>query len=600
MTQTATNIPNGPFVELRTPAGLQRIPMGAEPVTIGRHSTNKVVLISDDMASRFHCVIERAEQGAFRVRDLDSRNGIKINGQQVKVALLLPGDVLSVGKSIMRVVIPGAAAPTAAQRQAAETSRKIQPGREPLPAAGGRARTAPATGRGGNDDERIAVDSDGDGFTPGGGGGSPEEVLRDLAESLPDRPFDTDDIALHNARGGVAHGSREDTSRKDTGGSEALNVLRLLLLVSFRIRASDIHIEPKNDNYSMRIRVDGNMVDVVKLTKEAGLKLTSLVKILCDIDISQRNIIQEGHFSARVPGRRVDYRVSFAPAMFGQKLVIRILDTANTPLHVSDMKLPPAMNEILMNAMQQEAGMILVCGPTGSGKTTTLYAVLRDIDVDQRNVVTIEDPVEIQLEGVTQIPVNEEQGNSFSALLRSVLRQDPDAILVGEIRDPETARIAMQAAITGHLVFSTVHSRDTVGTVFRLLDLGVEPYLVAQGLHLVLAQRLVRQLCPYCKKPVAATTEQQKKMTAAGIGTVKQIYTPGGCQRCLGTGFAGRRAIFELLGNNESLRDVILKNPTIGDIQKAAGPDFVKISTTGYGLVAEGACPFDEIDRAVS
>ncbi len=211
------------------------------------------------------------------------------------------------------------------------------------------------------------------------------------------------------------------------------------------------------------------MVDVVRLNKELGVKLLSAVKVISDIDIAQRNIVQEGHFSARVPTkkktemveRRVDYRVSFAPAMHGQKLVIRVLDTANAPLHIDDLQLPAKAREIIRRTGEQDAGMILVCGPTGSGKTTTLYAVLRDIDITQRNVVTIEDPVEIQLEGVSQIPVNDAQGNSFSALLRSVLRQDPDVILVGEIRDAETARVAVQAGMTGHLVFSTVHACAT-------------------------------------------------------------------------------------------------------------------------------------------
>jgi len=213
--------------------------------------------------------------------------------------------------------------------------------------------------------------------------------------------------------------------------------------------------------------------------------------------------------------------------------------------------------------------------------------------------VTIEDPVEIQLEGVTQIPVSEEKEKSFSQILRSVLRQDPDVILVGEIRDAETARIAMQAAITGHLVFSTVHTKDTIGTIFRLLDLGVEPYLIAQGLHIVLAQRLVRQLCPYCKKPTVPTDEQRKIMGAAGENLGK-IYAPNGCPRCLGTGFSGRRAFFEMLVNSDELRDVVLKSPSMGDIAKALAKNkFVSLQQSGYQLVAEGAVALGEIERTV-
>ncbi len=370
-------------------------------------------------------------------------------------------------------------------------------------------------------------------------------------------------------------------------------------MICFRTRASDIHIEPKQEDFSVRIRTDGSMVDVVRLPKDVGTKLTSLVKILCDIDISQRAIVQEGHFSANVVERRVDYRVSFAPAMFGQKLVVRILDTANTPYHVWDLQLPEWMYDDVMRAVKSDSGMILVCGPTGSGKTSTLYAVTRDIDVNERNVVTIEDPIEIQLDGVTQIPVSEEKGNTFSNLLRSVLRQDPDAILVGEIRDPETAKIALQAAITGHLVFSTIHAKDTVGTIFRLLDLGVEPYLVGSGLQLVLGQRLVRVLCPKCKEGVKPTEQQLNRMGEAGQG-LTQIYQPRGCPRCMNTGFSGRRAVFELLKTTDAMRDIIMKSPSLGDLQKALeGSKFVRLAQSGYQLVAQGATSIDEIERSM-
>jgi type II secretory ATPase GspE/PulE/Tfp pilus assembly ATPase PilB-like protein len=214
-------------------------------------------------------------------------------------------------------------------------------------------------------------------------------------------------------------------------------------------------------------------------------------------------------------------------------------------------------------------------------------------------VVTIEDPVEIQIEGVTQIPVNDDQGNSFSALLRSVLRQDPDVILVGEVRDAETARIAMQAAMTGHLVFSTVHAKDTIGTVFRLLDLGVEPFLVASGLHVVISQRLVRQLCPYCKKQLTPTPQQLARMGEAAAN-VRRIYAPVGCQRCLGTGYAGRRAIFELLRTSEKLREIILKSPSVSDIQSAlAGGRFARLTHSGYVLVAQGITSMEEVERLV-
>jgi general secretion pathway protein E len=372
-----------------------------------------------------------------------------------------------------------------------------------------------------------------------------------------------------------------------------------VLLIVTRSRATDIHMEPKGEFYQVRVRIDGSMVDVVRLPNEVGVKLNALVKIISDIDVTQKSIVQEGHFAAKVPGRKIDYRVSFAPSVFGQKLVIRVQDTALSPAKLKDLNLPDWMEKEVASIISQDQGMVLVCGPTGSGKTTTLYSLIRSSDTARKNFVTIEDPVEIQIDGVTQLPVDDAEGKSFSALLRSVLRQDPDSIMVGEIRDPETARIAMQAAITGHLVFSTVHTTGTIGTIFRLLDLGVEPYLIAQGLQIVLAQRLVRQLCPYCKKPVRPTAEQAARLPDGGKGITK-IYVPGGCPRCLSTGYSGRRAFFELLSSNDALREVIVKNPTMQDVEKAlVTTRFEKLQQTGYQLVAEGVVAFDEIEKAV-
>jgi general secretion pathway protein E len=563
-----------PYLDIQNAEGSRKLPLSDDPVTIGRHSTNKVVL-ADGQASRYHCVIEKVPEG-FRVRDLDSSNGTRLNGKVVKNAMLRDGDTVTVGKTAFRLVAPQ------------------------LAAAGASKGRGPAAVSNGDDDEyEVEVEVEEEPVEPQVGGADFEPTLIRVAESLADRKYNDFDIALINTRGQVAHPARTGAAPKKQEAREAVWILRQILLICFRTRASDIHVEPKQDDFSVRIRVDGSMVDVARLPKDMGVKLMSLVKIMCDIDIAQRNIVQEGHFSSRVPDRRVDYRVSFAPAMFGQKLVIRILDTANTPHHVWDLQMPEWMFKTVQDAMRQDSGMFLVCGPTGSGKTSTLYAVIRDIDTSERNVVTIEDPVEIQLDGVTQIPVNEAQGNTFAALLKSVLRQDPDAILVGEVRDPETARTALQAAITGHLVFSTVHAKDTIGTVFRLLDLGLEPYLVASGLQLVLAQRLVRQLCPTCKVSVAATPEQIKKMGPAGEGLTK-IYQPRGCPKCVGTGYIGRRGVFELLRTTEEMREVILKNPSMAEIQKAlASTQFVKLAESGYLLVAQGITAIEEVERSM-
>ncbi|MAE66919.1 MAG: hypothetical protein CMJ18_21890 [Phycisphaeraceae bacterium] len=342
------------------------------------------------------------------------------------------------------------------------------------------------------------------------------------------------------------------------------------------------------------------MVSILQMHASIARRLLRVVKVLADIDIALSKSVQDGHFSAWIGSRRVDYRVSYTPAMFGQKLVLRVLDLANAPTHLKDLKLPTWMERDVGQVVRQDSGMVLMCGPTGSGKTTTLYALIREIDVTLRNVITIEDPVEYQIEGVTQIPINESQGNSFSTMLRSVLRQDPDVILVGEIRDPETARIAMQAAITGHLVFSTVHAQDVIGTIFRLLNLGVESYLLASGLHLVLAQRLVRELCPHCKSPQKLSPADMMRLDRYGVTGVTKVYAPRGCSRCLDTGHIGRRAVFELLSANDDLRDAILADTQIQDMRKAIRSTmFASLRESGYRLVAEGVTTVEEIDRVV-
>ncbi|MGA3066437.1 MAG: ATPase, T2SS/T4P/T4SS family [Tepidisphaeraceae bacterium] len=584
------------FLDVKEANGQRRIPLEDGPLTIGRNFTNLLVL-DETQASRFHCVIEKGPEG-YAVRDLESRNGTRVNGTAVRAAVLYDGDVVSIGKTEMRLHIPSAAKPKAGAveddpfQQLADLVSGVTPAGSPA-------------------QEDISTDES-DGLeqtvieppqTTIVANNEYERVLRERAEALADRSFGENSITLINARGKPAY-----NAEKEVG--EAVIIIRLVLLICFRSRATDIHVEPRADEVLVRIRVDGQMVDVIHMNRELGVKLLSAVKVVSDIDIAQRNIVQEGHFAARVPGRsgsaagaerQVDYRVSFAPAMHGQKLVIRILDAANAPLHIDDLQLPAKAKEIIKKASSQESGMILVGGPTGSGKTTSLYAILRDIDVTQCNVVTIEDPVEIQLEGVTQIPVNEAQGNSFSALLRSVLRQDPDVILIGEIRDAETARVGVQAGMTGHLVFSTVHSRDALSAMFRLLDLGVEPYVLSSGLHLVVAQRLVRQLCRYCKIPHAPTPAQTKTLTEHGFPGVQKLYVSKGCRRCLNTGHLGRRAVFEVLVATPALREVILRNPTVEECRKALDPEsFISMADSGYRLVAEGVAAFDELEKSIA
>jgi len=286
--------------------------------------------------------------------------------------------------------------------------------------------------------------------------------------------------------------------------------------------------------------------------------------------------------------------------MHGQKLVMRVLDDRGAPAGINELGLAGYMEDRIKKVCEQDSGLILTCGPTGSGKTTTLYNCLRSIDRVSRNVITIEDPVEYQLDHVTQIPVDEHKGNTFGTMLRSVLRQDPDVILVGEIRDEETARTAMQAAMTGHLVFSSVHAKESITAVFRLLDLKVEPYLVANSLNLVLAQRLVRLLCSSCKQkmPVAPGVSTRLGRHLQGKTTT---FTSTGCGKCLRTGFRGRRAIFELLDFNDELRDMVLTSPSITGMKRVIEQGlFTTLQQSGWRLVADGITSLDEIDRVAS
>jgi len=374
-------------------------------------------------------------------------------------------------------------------------------------------------------------------------------------------------------------------------------VFRLVLLTALRSRASDVHVEPRMDRATIRLRVDGMMVLASEIPLDLLRRLLGMVKILCQIDTSQKSQVQDGHFSTMTKGQRVDFRVSLTPAVHGQKLVLRVLDTSNSPTRLHELGVLPWMYEKLRTMANRDSGMVLACGPTGSGKTTTLYSCLREIDVETRNAITIEDPVEYYLEGCTQIPIDHKQGNTFATILRSVLRQDPDVIFVGEIRDIETAQVAMQAAMTGHLVYSTVHSRDSMGAIFRLLDLGVESYLVANAINLIVAQRLCRSLCLNCRKAVRLSSQQLLKMGRVVDG-MPSIFSPVGCGKCLGTGYRGRRALLELLEFSDGVRDVVLKRPTISDLRNVlAQGHYITLQKFGYQLVSQGVTSFEEIER---
>ena len=570
-----------PIIELRTTQGRKRISLSDDPLTIGRSEDNTLV-IEDDRASRHHCVIEpmRGNDTCFQLRDLGSRNGTKLNNEDVDIEPLDNGDVVRIGGTEIRYIDPEQTF-THKRSNVPNFETSMEDLDEPL----------------GANIPTLDVDLHTD---PGGSVQTGyERRLREMARTGLNRSFDETDISLVDTRGVTLHQATSSglESGNEEEAGESIRAMRLLLFASFCVRATDLHVEPKLQGATIRLRVDGYMITAVDISETLFKRLLGLIKILCQIETSQKNTVQDGHFSVAVKGRRVDYRVSLTPSVHGQKLVIRVLDSQNAPSRLHELGCLPWQYEKLRTIATKDAGLLLACGPTGSGKTTTLYSCIREIDVEQRNAITIEDPVEYYLDGCTQIPVDSDQGNSFGSILRSVLRQDPDVIFVGEIRDIETATVAMQASMTGHLVYTTVHAKDSIGSIFRLLDLGVESFLVANALNLIVAQRLVRMLCESCKKSVTPTPSQNMKMGQA-LGGVPKIYVATGCKQCLRTGFVGRRALFELLEVGDAMRDVIMKTPTIQGIREIASQGlFTSLEDYGFHLVAEGQTTFEEIDR---
>ncbi len=333
-----------------------------------------------------------------------------------------------------------------------------------------------------------------------------------------------------------------------------IRLINGLIAEADRIGASDVHIEPYDQHLVVRMRVDGVLKEAVRLSSRLSPLLVSRVKVMSRLDIAERRLPQDGRISLAVGGRTLDVRVSTLPSKAGERVVMRLLDRERADLTLDDLGMPPAASAAFRAAIREPNGIILVTGPTGSGKTTTLYAGLRLLNETARNILTIEDPVEYAMEGVGQTQVNTKVGMTFAAGLRAILRQDPDVVMVGEIRDAETAQISVQASLTGHLVLSTVHTNDALGAVTRLRDMGVEPFLLASTLRVIMAQRLVRRLCPACKRPDIAD-----KGAAALVGLPEgaAIWRATGCESCSGTGYAGRLGLYEIIRVDDTLRKLI-------------------------------------------
>jgi type IV pilus assembly protein PilB len=354
-------------------------------------------------------------------------------------------------------------------------------------------------------------------------------------------------------------------------GEEApiVRVVNMIILQAIRSGASDIHIEPQEEKVRIRFRVDGILRDATSTSVKVHPALVSRVKILARMDIAERRLPQDGRFQVMVDNRAVDFRVSSLPTIYGEKIVMRILDKSALVLDLDRLGFEPEELERFYRIIQYPYGMILLTGPTGSGKTTTLYSALNFINKPDLNIITIEDPVEYRLEGINQVQVKPQIGLTFANVLRSIMRQDPDVIMVGEIRDRETAEIAVHAALTGHLVFSTLHTNTACGAVIRLAEMGVAPYLISSALVGAVAQRLVRKICTFCRIPIEVKGEIAREISE-GEESVVTVYRGKGCSRCNQTGYRGRVAVSEVLVMDEELRQMVLSGVTERELARKA------------------------------
>ena len=377
-----------------------------------------------------------------------------------------------------------------------------------------------------------------------------------------------------------------------------VNLVNLIVLEAIEARASDIHIEPFENQVKIKYRIDGMLVEKTPSSKRLQAAIISRVKIMANMNIAERFVPQDGHIEFTGKNGRVDIRVSTVPTVFGESVELRLLDRTASLIELGDLGMNAKCLEGFNQCLHKSHGIVLVTGPTGCGKTTTLYAALNKIYSPAVKMITIEDPVEYQLEGINQMPVNPKRGLTFATGLRHILRQDPDIIMVGEIRDRETADIAIRAALTGHLVFSTLHTNDAPGAITRLIDMGVEPFLLASSLEAVLAQRLIRKICLKCKEPYKPDESLIRNLNSSiAMKPDTTLYHGAGCNECLQTGMSGRTGIFEMLRITGSLRELVAARPTTEQITKAAPADHISMEHDGIAKVLKGITTPEEVFR---
>jgi general secretion pathway protein E len=409
---------------------------------------------------------------------------------------------------------------------------------------------------------------------------------------------------LSNVEGGAAYREKQADNKilldKVANDAPIINLLNSLMIEAIRKNASDIHIECFSDNAVVRYRIDGYLKTILTLEKEKFPAVASRIKIMSNLNIMEKRLPQDGRITVHLEDDIIDLRVSIVPIAEGESIVLRLFNKKKSPLALDQLGLSPKELKTLRERSERHHGLILVTGPTGSGKTTTLNAVLREIKSDTRKIITIEDPIEYVIDGINQIQTNEKIGLTFDSILRRVLRQDPDIIMVGEIRDAQTAELAIRASLTGHLVFSTLHTNDSVSAVSRLKNMGVEPYLLAAVFRASLAQRLARKICEDCKTKTAAKPSEIALLKEFGYNK-RTLFAGRGCASCNNTGFRGRTGIFEIAVPDETVEDMIVKNARESEIKNYLVSKGMKtLMKSGLEKVVQGETTIDEIERVVT
>lgn len=426
-----------------------------------------------------------------------------------------------------------------------------------------------------------------------GGGTDMSQVLRKVA----DEAVDPSNVEVQSVRSEEIDIDRLATDSED---APVIKIVNLIMVQAIREKASDIHIEPFQRSLKLRYRVDGELIQAESPPKALQLAITSRIKILAGLDIAERRLPQDGRFRIKVMGKDVDLRVSILPTSHGEKIVIRILDKTSLTGSLDQMGMDEVTLAKFKKAIDAPHGMILVTGPTGSGKTTTLYSVLQELNNPQYNIVTVEDPIEYELTGINQVAVRSDIGLDFASALRSILRQDPDIVMVGEIRDNETADIAVKAALTGHQVLSTLHTNDAAGAITRLDDMGIEPFLISSSVLMTCAQRLVRRVCTNCREEFSPEPELFEKL---GLEPKQDavFYRGSGCDRCKGRGYLGRMAIVEALPVTEAIRRLIIKRASAAVIKNQAVTEGMKtLRMAGIDKAIEGMTTLEEVWRVTA